>query len=69
MSALSKGFKIIDAVTAVGNNGLPFAGIVAATGVPKASAHRLLQELVELSALTLDAQTRLYRGGLLLARI
>jgi DNA-binding IclR family transcriptional regulator len=69
MSALSKGFKIIDAVTAAGNSGLPFAGIVAATGVPKASTHRLLQELVELSALTLDAQTRRYRGGLLLARI
>jgi DNA-binding IclR family transcriptional regulator len=69
MSALSKGFKIIDAVTAAGNAGLPFAGIVAVAGLPKASAHRLLQELVELSALTLDAQTRHYRGGLLLARI
>ena len=66
MSALSKGFQIIDAVTAAGSAGLPFAGIVAATGLPKASAHRLLKELVELSALTLDAQTRHYRGGLLL---
>jgi len=69
MSALSKGFKIIDAVTAAGTNGLPFAGIVAATSVPKASAHRLLQELVDMSALTLDGPTRHYRGGLLLARI
>jgi DNA-binding IclR family transcriptional regulator len=69
MSALSKGFQIIDAVTAAGNSGLPFAGIVDATGLPKASTHRLLQELVEVSALTLDAQTRHYRGGLLLARI
>jgi len=69
MSALSKGFKIIDAVTAAGSNGLPFAGIVAATELPKASTHRLLQELVDLSALTLDDQTRHYRGGLLLARI
>jgi len=69
MSALSKGFQIIDAVTAAGSAGLPFAGIVAATGLPKASGHRLLKELVELSALTLDAQTRHYRGGLLLARV
>jgi DNA-binding IclR family transcriptional regulator len=69
MSALSKGFRIIDAVTAAGTTGLPFAGVVEATGVPKASTHRLLQELVEMSALTLDAQTRHYRGGLLLARI
>lgn len=69
MSALSKGFKIIDAVTSGGNGGLPFAGIVAITGLPKASAHRLLRELVEMSALTLDSQTRHYRGGLLLARI
>lgn len=69
MSALSKGFKIIEAVTTAGIGGLPFAGIVAATALPKASTHRLLQELVELSALTLDPQTRHYRGGLLLARI
>jgi len=69
MSALSKGFEIIDAVTAAGSGGLPFAGIVAATGLPKASTHRLLKELVDLSALTLDDQTRHYRGGLLLARI
>lgn len=69
MSALSKGFRIIDAVTTAGSSGLPFAGIVAVTGLPKASAHRLLKELVELSALTLDEQTRYYRGGLLLARI
>jgi DNA-binding IclR family transcriptional regulator len=69
MSALSKGFRIIDAVTTAGNSGLPFAGIVAAADLSKASAHRLLQELVDLSALTLDTQTRHYRGGLLLARI
>jgi len=69
MSAIGNGFKIIDAVTAAGNSGLPFAEIVAATDLPKASAHRLLKELVELSALMFDAPTRQYRGGLLLARI
>lgn len=69
MSALSKGFRIIDAVTAAGKSGLPFAGIVDRTDLPKATTHRLLAELVGLSALSLDAQTRHYRGGLLLARI
>lgn len=69
MSALGKGFQIINAITAAGNGGLTFARVVEATGLPKASAHRLLQELVDMSALTLDAQTRQYRGGLLLARI
>ena len=69
MSALSKGFKIIDAVTTAGKAGLPFAAIVEATNLPKASAHRLLKELVEISALTRDEQSRHYRGGLLLARI
>lgn len=69
MSALSNGFKIIGAVTAKGVGGLTFAEIVAATDIPKASAHRLLLELVDLSALTLDPATRCYRGGLLLASI
>jgi len=48
---------------------LNFARIVEITCIPKASAHRLLRELVELSALTFDPDTRKYRGGLLLARI
>ena len=68
MSALSKGFEIIAAVTAAGKAGLPFAEIVRTTGVPKASAHRMLKELVEISALTLDPRTRHYRGGLRLAQ-
>jgi len=69
MSALSKGFQIIDAVTSAGTTGLPFAAIVETTGLPKASTHRLLRELCDLSALSLDPQTHHYRGGLLLARI
>lgn len=69
MSAIGKGFTIIDVITAAGAGGLPFSRIVEETGVPKATAHRLLNELVDLSALTLDPVTRCYRGGLLLARI
>lgn len=69
MSALGKGFAIIEAVTAAGPPGLPFMRIVEMTGLPKASAHRLLRELVGLSALQLDPVTRHYRGGMLLARV
>jgi DNA-binding IclR family transcriptional regulator len=69
MSAFRKGFRIIEVVTAAGNAGLPFSQVVEQTGLAKATAHRLLNELVELSALTLDPVTRCYRGGLILARI
>ena len=66
MSALSKGFRILEVVTAK-KSGLSFSEIVSQTGIPKASAHRLLRELVALSALTFDESTRIYQGGLLLA--
>ena len=66
MSALSKGFRILEVVTA-DRSGLSFSEVVAQTGIPKASAHRLLRELVDLSALDFDEATRTYRGGLLLA--
>ncbi len=69
MSAIRKGFNIIETVIAAGSKGLPFARIVESTGIPKASAHRLLRELVELSALKLDPVTRHYTGGMLLARV
>ena len=69
MSAVSKAFGILDAVAAAGSGGLPFMAIVEKTGIPKASAHRLLAELVDLAVLHLDPTTRNYRGGMLLARL
>lgn len=66
MSALTKGFRILEAVTE-NQQGLTFSEVVGATKIPKASVHRLLAELVELSALTYDDATRRYQGGLLLA--
>ena len=68
MSALTKGFRIAEMV-ATSSNDLTFSEIVAATGLPKASVHRLLKELVEISAIAFDEATRSYRGGLLLARL
>lgn len=69
MGALSQGFRIIDAIVAAGSDGLPFARIVEETGLPKTSVHRLLRELVELSALSFEPIGRRYRGGLRLARV
>jgi len=69
MGALSNGFRIIDAVIDAGNDGLAFADVVAATRLPKASVHRLLKELVQLSVLAFDPASRVYRGDLRLARL
>ena len=68
MSALSNGFLILEAVTAR-KTGLSFSEVVDRTSIPKASAHRLLRELVDLSALSFDESTRTYQGGLLLASL
>lgn len=69
MGAISKAFTIIDAVSKAGNDGLTFSAVVESTNIPRASAHRMLKELVDISALSLDPVARVYRGGLLLARI
>lgn len=68
MSSVSRGFSILNHVARSGD-GATFSEIVAATGLPKATAHRLLKELVELSALQLDTTSRRYTVGLLLARL
>jgi DNA-binding IclR family transcriptional regulator len=67
MSALSKGFRIVQEVVDAGPDGVPFSAVVERTGIAKASAHRLLRELVELSVLNFEASRRRYHGGLLLA--
>ena len=69
MSSVSKAFEILETVAEAGRRGLPFARIVEQTGIPKASAHRLLRELADLSALSFDPTTRHYRGGMTLARL
>jgi len=69
MSTLEKAFGIVEAVVADQARGLTFAEIVAATGAPKASAHRILKELVALRILTFSAETARYRGSLKLANL
>lgn len=68
MGALSNGFSIITAI-AGGGDGLTFSEVVDRTGLPKASTHRLLRELVEIGAASFDESARRYRGGLLLAEL
>lgn len=68
MSALTKGFGILDAVTKT-RAGLTFSEIVDATGLAKGTAHRLLQELSDLAAVSYDDATRRYFGGLALATL
>ena len=68
MSALTNGFRILESITAA-KTGLTFSEIVDATGIPKASVHRLLREMVELAVLAYDDTTRSYQGGLMLASL
>ena len=48
MSSVGKAFEILETVADAGRRGLPFTRIVEETGIPKASAHRLLRELADL---------------------
>ncbi len=43
MSSLEKTFAVIEVVVSEQELGLPFSTIVAGTGLPKASAHRILK--------------------------
>jgi DNA-binding IclR family transcriptional regulator len=69
MSTLGKAITIIETVVANQANGMTFAEIVAATGTPKASAHRILKELVAIGMLTFASDTSRYRGSLKLANL
>ncbi len=67
MSTLQKAFTIIETVVSRQAAGMTFGEIVVATGAPKASAHRILKELVGSGVLTFSQQTSRYRGSLKLA--
>lgn len=67
MSTLSKAFTIVETIVSRQAAGMTFAEIVAATGTPKASAHRILKELVAMGVLTFASNSARYRGSLKLA--
>jgi len=69
MSSLEKTFAVIEAVVSEQGWGLPFSTIVARTGLPKASVHRILKGLTALGYLAFNAETKRYQGSLKLAAI
>jgi DNA-binding IclR family transcriptional regulator len=69
MSSLQKVFTIIETIVSRQATGMTFAEVTAATGTPKASAHRILKELVDLGVLTFAPQTARYRGSFKLANL
>ena len=69
MASVTKAFTILTQVSRAGGGGLSFAETVRRTGLPKASTHRLLKEMVEIGALTFDPPTKSYRCGLVLAQL
>ncbi len=69
MSTVSKVVAILETIAKAGSPGLSFSQIVEDTGIPKATAHRLLRDLVANSMLSFDTLSRHYRGGMTLARL
>ena len=67
MSTLQKAFSIVEAVVSNQEHGLSFTQVIGHTGTPKASAHRILKELVGIGVLTYATDTGRYRGSLKLA--
>jgi len=66
---LDRAFRIVEEVVSHQENGLSFAEIVALTGSPKSSTHRILKNLVALDYLVFDAPTGKYRGSLKLSSL
>ena len=69
MSSLHKAFGIIETIVSNQTSGLTFAEVVAKTGTPKASAHRMLKHLVGIGVLAYSQETGRYRGSLKLAAL
>ena len=67
MSALAYGLAILEVVVAQQDSGLTFTDIIGRTTIPRATAHRLLKEMVALGLLSHDPETGRYRGSLKLA--
>ena len=67
MSSLEKVFIVIETIVSHQNTGLNFAAVVAKTGLPKSTAHRILKYLTGIGYLSFGTDTKIYRGTLKLA--
>jgi len=69
MSSLTNAFHVIKLIASHQAEGLTFTEILTQSNLPRSSTHRLLKELTELNVLNYEAETKTYRGALLLANI
>ena len=67
MSALSHALTLVRQALAKQSAGASFTELIEGTTIPRASAHRIAKELVELGLLEFDAEQKRYRGGMMLA--
>jgi len=64
LSSLDKVFTVIETVVAHQGSGLNFAAVVAETGLPKSTVHRILKYLTGVGYLSFGADTKMYHGTL-----
>jgi IclR family KDG regulon transcriptional repressor len=69
MSSSERIIRVIETVVAHQHTGLRFAEIVEATGIAKATVHRLLAELTDLGILSFSIESKRYRASLKLASL
>jgi len=69
VNTIEKAFFILESVLAHQDSGLSFSEIVKPNNLPKSSAHRILNLLVELGYLVFDQNSKKYRGSLQIAKL
>lgn len=69
MNPLFKTFQIIETIVYHQDSGLSYTDIVGRTGLPKATVHRLLKDLIDLGYLGYSQETKKYFGSLKLAAL
>jgi DNA-binding IclR family transcriptional regulator len=67
VSSIAKVFQVIEAVVEHQERGLAYSEVVAETGLPKATAHRILKSLSGIGYLRFDVELGRYFGDLKLA--
>lgn len=69
MNTIEKAFFILEKVLAYQGDGQSFSEIVKTNNLPKSSAHRILNLLVDMGYLVFDQNTRKFRGSLKIAKL
>jgi len=69
VNTIEKAFSILESVLTHQDSGLLFSEIVKANDLPKSSAHRILNLLVDLGYLVFDQNTKKFRGSLKIAKL